>query len=207
MARLVELVILRASVRLAPVFHKFAGRYRGLCRHPEKAAANDRLRVVCHFAQYLSGGLQLIGQANRLSGEQAHFLEIARNFRRRRNSGKPLHRETLAEDRRLTNDRKVVSRCNLVWWRVVAAFPFPHQAIAQPTGRRIGKFRTEYETSRRFIDLGGENASLVFLVRISLGACQKARSDPHRLGPERQCCSHAPPSAIPPAAMTGVVPA
>jgi len=36
--------------------------------HSEKAAANDRLRVVCHFAQYLCGRLQLIGQADRLSG-------------------------------------------------------------------------------------------------------------------------------------------
>src|SRR4029077_14377113 len=65
---------------------------------------------------------------------------------------------------RLTDDRKIIRRRDFVGRRVVATLPLAHQTIPQPARRRIRELGAEDKVSRLFIDLGGENAALVFLV-------------------------------------------
>src|SRR5882724_9339309 len=96
--------------------------------------------------------------ASRFPRQQTHLLKVTRELRSRWKSAKPFHGKFLSKEPRLTNDRKLRFRNDLVWRRIVTPFPFPHDAVAQPAGRSVWKLRTKDEMARSILDACSDDA-------------------------------------------------
>ncbi len=111
--------------------------------HRSESLPDHRLGTAYHLVDDAGGAHQSLRLTDQFTGQQAHLFEVTCELWSWRKSAKPLHGKLLSIKTRLTDHRKLRIRDELVCRRIVAPFPFPHDAVAQPAGRSVGEFRTE----------------------------------------------------------------
>src|SRR5262245_3436751 len=148
-------------------------------RYPGGELVNDyrsesfpdhRFSTAYHLIDDVGGAHQSLGLTGRFTGQQAHLFEVTCELRGWRKSTKPVHGKLLPIKTGSTNHRKLRIRNDLIWWRIVTTFPFPHDAVAQSASRSIGEFRAEDKMTCSILDASSDDPVLVLRMGVGLEA-------------------------------------
>src|SRR5262249_29773675 len=149
---------------------RFGATYLSVHHHRSEPFSDHRFSTVDHLIDDAGRAHQLLGLTDGFTGQQAHLFEITRELRGWRKSTEPFQRKFLSINAGLTNHRSLRIRNHPVWRRIVMPFPFPHDAVAQPASRSVGKFRAEDQMARSILDTSSDDAVLVLRMCIGLEA-------------------------------------